>query len=477
MPHVIAERYELDREIGRGGMGAVWLGHDLVLERAVALKQVGLLPGSDRADVERVRREARVSAMLNHPNVVGVFDLVTEGERHWLVMEYVECETLADLIGREGSLSPDALAPVVAQAAHALAAAHTAGIVHRDVKPSNILVCADGTAKLGDFGIARTTADPTLTQTGLVTGSPGYMAPEVASGRTAGAAADVWSIGATVYHALVGRPPYDTGENLMAALYRLVNEDPPRTELAGWLEPLLLATMHRDPAGRWTAAQVANFLGRGPVAEPVPVVSRAIGGDGPPPGSVPGPPPSGPPPEPPSSWSASSGLPDADATQLLPIPRRRLAVPLVAAVLLVLGIVMATWLLNRGDSPGTSPADSGRSPATSAPAEQRPTAAGMEAFISDYLSTVANDPVVAWTKLTPNFQTASGGYAQYIGWWGGLEKATVRSIKADPADLTVTYDVRYDWAKHQGKGKLKSDKTTLELTFADGQYLIDYEQS
>ena len=101
----------------------------------------------------------------------------------------------------------------------------------------------------------------------------------------------------------------------------------------------------------------------------------------------------------------------------------------------------------------------------------------MERFVSDYLATVVRDPVVAWTKLTSNFQTASGGYQQYIAWWGGLEKATLRSIEADPEDLTVSYDVRYDWARGEGKGKLRSDQTTLELTFIDGQYLIDYEQS
>jgi hypothetical protein len=101
----------------------------------------------------------------------------------------------------------------------------------------------------------------------------------------------------------------------------------------------------------------------------------------------------------------------------------------------------------------------------------------MERFVSDYLATVVRDPVVAWTRLTPNFQTASGGYQRYIAWWGGLEKATLRSIEADPADLTVAYDVRYDWARGEGKGKLRRDETTLELTFIDGQYLIDYEQS
>jgi len=457
MPHVIDERYQLDREIGRGGMGAVWLGRDLVLQRAVALKQVGLLPGSERADVERVRREARVSAMLNHPNVVGVFDLVSEAEQHWLVMEYVDCQTLADRIRREGSLSPDAIAPIIAQAAQALAAAHAAGIIHRDVKPSNILVCPDGSVKLGDFGIARTTADPTLTQTGLVTGSPGYMAPEVASGRTAGAAADVWSLGATVFHALEGRPPYDTGENLMAALHRLVNEDPPRTSRAGWLEPLLLATMHRDPAGRWTSAQVAAFLEQGPVGATG--ATPAVRVDPPPPGGFP-----------------------AEPTQLLPVPRRSVIVPLAAALLLVVGIVLATWLLTRDPAaaPDASTEDQpSRSSATSAPtpAVQRPTAAGMERFVSNYLATVARDPVVAWTRLTANFQSASGGYQRYIAWWGGLEQATVRSIEADPEDLTVEYDVRYDWAKGAGKGKLRHDKTTLELTFNQGQYLIDYEQS
>jgi eukaryotic-like serine/threonine-protein kinase len=461
MPHVIAERYQLDREIGRGGMGAVWLGRDLVLERAVALKQVGLLPGSERADVERVRREARVSAMLNHPNVVAVFDLVSEAERHWLVMEYVDCETLADRIRKHGSLGPDAIAPVIAQAAQALAAAHTAGIVHRDVKPSNILVCQDGLVKLGDFGIARTNADPTLTQTGLVTGSPGYMAPEVASGRTAGAAADVWSLGATIYHALEGRPPYDSGENLMAALYRLVNEDPPRTQKAGWLEPLLLATMHRDPAGRWSAAQVAAYLEQGPAlaAGAAPVRTLAS----PPPPTLP------------------AGQPVTEPTQVLAAPgRRRVLAPLAAAVLLVAGIVLATWLLTRDPAAApdaSSPTPRSSSPTTSAPVAKRPTAAGMERFVRGYLATVVRDPVVAWTRLTANFQTASGGYQRYIAWWGGLEKATVRSIEADPVDLTVEYDVRYDWVKGEGKGKLKHDRTTLELTFNAGQYLIDYEQS
>src|SRR4051812_36947212 len=162
-------------------MGAVWLARDEVLGRPVALKRVGFGPGGSEPDLERAEREARLAARLNHPHVVAIYDLVEDGEDRWLVMEYVAGVTLAALVRRDGALSPDQAAPVVRQSADALAAAHSAGIVHRDVKPSNILVGADGQVKLSDFGIARAQADASLTQTGLVTGSPAYLAPEIAS--------------------------------------------------------------------------------------------------------------------------------------------------------------------------------------------------------------------------------------------------------------------------------------------------------
>ena len=261
---VVADRYRLEREVGRGGMGAVWLGKDTVLKRQVALKAIGRMPGADQPDGERVRREARVSAQLNHEHVVAVFDLVETDDQHWLVMEYLESLNLAQRIWRDGPLPPDEAAELMAQAAEALAAAHRAGIVHRDVKPSNMLVTDDGLLKLGDFGIARAKSDVTLTQTGIVTGSPSYLAPEVAAGQSATPASDVWSLGATLFHVVAGHPPYDASDNLMGTLYRIVHEDPPRTDRAGWLDPVLRATMHRDPATRWSAAQVAAFLNRGP---------------------------------------------------------------------------------------------------------------------------------------------------------------------------------------------------------------------
>lgn len=530
MPNVIAERYALVREVGRGGMGAVWLGHDQLLQRPVALKEVGLLPGSDRADVERVRREARVSAMLNHPNVVGIFDLVADNGRHWLVMEYVDGETLADRVRQQGQLSPDEIAPILAQTAQALAAAHEAGIVHRDVKPSNILLGRDGTVKLGDFGIARTAADPTLTQTGMVTGSPGYMAPEVAAGKNATPASDVWSLGATIFHALSGRPPYDTGENLMGALYRLVHEEPPRTDRAGWLNQALLATMHRDPDGRWTAQQVGAFLEQGPSAvgsappvpeaAPVPPAPAAPGSPGSPlpagspvpagspmpAGSAPAGSP-GPPGSPVPAGSAPAGQPGLDhptlvqqtgpvpgaraggpatysgeaqleETQLFAAPRRRSWMLAGAACVLLGGLLLAVLLLDGDPDDSTPPRAAGGSPSTTVTStpKARPTAAGMEAFVRDYLDTVARDPALAWSQLTSEFQDQSGSYQDYIDWWGGLKKATVKSIDANPDDLRVTYEVRYDWENDEEKGKLKQDQPTLELAFDGSGYLIAGEE-
>ena len=157
---MIADRYTLDREIGRGGMGAVWLGRDEVLGREVALKRIGMMPGGTSPDLGRAEREARLAARLNHPHVVAVFDLVLEDEQQWLVMEYVEGVTLSELVSRDGALTPDEASPLLEQAADALAAAHDAGIVHRDVKPSNILVTPQGQVKLSDFGIARARPTP-----------------------------------------------------------------------------------------------------------------------------------------------------------------------------------------------------------------------------------------------------------------------------------------------------------------------------
>ncbi len=257
---MIAGRYTLEREVGRGGTGAVHLGRDEVLGRQVALKRIGMVPGDESPDLVRAEREARLAAKLNHPHVVAVYDLVVEDDHQWLVMEYVEGETLAQRIRRRGRLETQEAASLLWQTADALTEAHAHDIVHRDVKPSNILVTGADQAKLTDFGIARALADSSLTQTGLVTGSPAYLAPEVASGSTATAASDVWSLGATLFHALAGHAPYDVGGNLIGGLYKIVNEEPPRLPDAGPMAEVLEHTMVRDPDRRWTMAQVRDHL-------------------------------------------------------------------------------------------------------------------------------------------------------------------------------------------------------------------------
>jgi serine/threonine protein kinase len=452
----IAGRYTLDREIGRGGMGAVWLGTDKVLGRQVALKRLGLGPSVGAPDLERAEREGRLAARLNHPHVVAVFDLVEEGDDHWLVMEYVDGLTLAELVRRDGALSPDEAAPLLSQAAEALAAAHEAGIVHRDVKPSNILVSAEGQVKLSDFGIARAEQDSSLTQTGLVTGSPAYLSPEVASGQMAQPPADVWGLGATAFHALSGRPPYEVGDNVMGALYRIVHEEPPRLENAGWLTALLENTMAREPADRWPMPQVRDFLAGGPTAagtgtrpRQAAVATTAVtppvlppDGSGPDGGTqvlAPTPTPEPMPPPPPGHRRGPSG-----------------AVIGVASALVVLALfLLFAWLFGAFDSTGdSSVADSGPDGPTSQTSESTPAesssaadpqeqAAAMESFVTTYVQTAIDDPNSSWTMLTPGFQAQSKNFGQYQGFWDQWSSAEVTDVRADPRAMTVSYSIVY----------------------------------
>lgn len=491
----MAGKYTREREIGRGGMGAVWLGHDVVLDRAVALKRVGMVPGGSTPDLERAEREARLAAALNHPHVVAVFDLVADGDEHWLVMEYVDGMSLAELIRRDGPMTRADAASVLWQTADALAAAHGAGIVHRDVKPSNILITRDGDAKLTDFGIARAEADASLTQTGLITGSPAYLAPEVASGQSATAASDVWAIGATLFHALAGRPPYEVGDNVLAAMYQIVHEAPPRLDDAGWLAPLLEHTMATDPADRWSTERVRDFLrdGRSTADDDTTPATRVLStgvaerGDESPAGehtaSLPPVPPVSPVPPVPAEDDPSQGRDRATGT--------RSAWPWVsaaAAVLLMTAFAFWLGLSNGGDdtadnasdrtSAPQDPTSQSQSPSPSpseptAPASTPPavSAQEMEAFIGGYLATVTTDPKSAWQQLTRDFQKDSGGYGTYKGFWSTIADATLLEVQADPDVMRVTYTVRYDLAD----GGQTTDTVTLQLTAEDDRLLIAAE--
>jgi eukaryotic-like serine/threonine-protein kinase len=258
---LIAGRYQVLRAIGRGGMGIVWLCRDEVLGREVAVKQIGALPGESATQTKRAMREARSAAALNHPNAVAVYDVVEHDGRPWLVMEYVEGQTLADEISRDGQLSPQRVADIGAQLASALARAHERRIVHRDVKPGNVLIDKAGRPKISDFGIARGHDDEQLTQTGFVTGTPGYLSPELARGGDPASASDVWALGATLYAAVEGQSPYEPRGNPIALLRAIATERPRPMTNAGALGPAIDAMMHEDPARRWDMATSAQRLG------------------------------------------------------------------------------------------------------------------------------------------------------------------------------------------------------------------------
>jgi serine/threonine protein kinase len=219
----------LKAPLGRGGMGVVWRAQDGVLGREVAVKEVVFPPtmtDQERRQAQaRVLREARAAARLNHPGAVTLYDVVRDQGGTFIVMELVAAPTLADLVRASGPLPVERVAEIGAQLASTLEAAHAAGIVHRDVKPGNVMIPERGMVKLADFGIAWLQGDPQLTSTGLVIGSPAYMAPEQARGEESGPAADLWALGATMVYAVEAEPPFDRGTS-MATLAAVVTSRP-----------------------------------------------------------------------------------------------------------------------------------------------------------------------------------------------------------------------------------------------------------
>ncbi|MFH0519333.1 protein kinase [Streptomyces sp. M41] len=264
-----AGRYRLLESIGRGGMGEVWRAYDEALARHVAVKL--LLPqDSDPTAVSRFRLEARTAARIDHPNVVSVRDFGEYDNRLFLVMELVAGDSLATTLVRSGPLPAERVARIAAEAAAGLAAAHRQGIVHRDIKPGNLLLDADGTLKIGDFGIARFMDDPgaALTATGQIVGTSLYLAPERALGKPAGPASDVYALGCVLYQLLTGRPPFQA-DTAVAILHQHLDAVPvpPRElgvpSLPPAFESYLLSLLAKEPEQRPTAQQAADWFAGG----------------------------------------------------------------------------------------------------------------------------------------------------------------------------------------------------------------------
>jgi eukaryotic-like serine/threonine-protein kinase len=505
-PELIAGRYRVEREVGRGGMGSVWLCRDDRLGRPVAVKQVGGLPGESSMHLARALREARHSAALNHPNVVAIFDALEDGDQVWLVMEYVPSRTLDQIVREGGPLEPREAARIGADVADGLAAAHALGTVHRDVKPSNVLVRDDdGRALIADFGIARTKGQEQLTRSGVVTGTPAYFAPELARGQEASPASDVWALGVSLYVAVQGEPPYEDQSNAIALLNTIANRPPPAPTRAGPLASIMARMLEPDPARRGTMAEAAEELRRqvAPRADEPPTVpaTASVAAD-----PVPTP-------------VRAERPPDTVPAGVSPTRRQRRTPRVWAAVALVVLALIAVggWRLTTDSSddnqagrrtgarqsghPAASPHPSPRGtsrPSPSAPSSSasslsnlspsNPTSSAPSSsatpsgssftsattaddsptsLVSHYYGLLPEDTNDAWELLTPDLQDKIGA-GTYQGFW-----ATVDDVRVDDTErvgeglvrvtLTYTTDGRSETETRQlavqrdGAGYLISD--------------------
>ncbi|MGH3912483.1 MAG: serine/threonine-protein kinase [Pseudonocardiaceae bacterium] len=366
---VVFDRYQLHERIGAGGMGVVWKATDRLLRQIVALKHVFFATqDSEQAQLTRDRalREARLAAQLRgHPHVVSIYDVLVDDGGIWLVMEYLPAHSLSELLRAHGRLDAVQVARIGVQVADALAAGHALGIEHRDVKPGNVLITAEGTVKITDYGISHLAGDTRLTHTGI-SGTPAYLAPEVATNGESSPASDVFSLGSTLYDAVEGQPPFGTDDNTLRLL-RTVRSGiirPPHH--AGPLEPFLLRLLHRDPVVRPDAATAGDLL------------TRLIASLTSPTGQLPprpGPPsrPLAPPPLPPQPLAPPSPAPPPPA----PPPwwrHRRTAVAAAALTALVTAGVIGVNTLGANSGEAQPPPAAGPpAPATAPPCTVLPT--------------------------------------------------------------------------------------------------------
>ena len=326
MTRVLADRYEVQGTLGTGGMATVYSGRDRVLDRPVAIKVLADRYAGDEKFVTRFRREARAAAGLNHPNIVSVYDTGDTDGEHYIVMELVEGETLADLLRREGRLSADHVARIASGIAEALRAAHAQGLIHRDVKPGNVMLTRAGEVKVMDFGIARAATDDTLTQTGLILGTASYLSPEQSRGDAVDHRSDIYSLGCVTYEMLAGAPPF-TGSSPLSVAYKHVNDEPAspshvNPSIPSEMETVVMRSLAKDPDARFADAeafrQAITAAASGEPTEP-------LGGD-------------------------TAVLPPI-TEPLKRVPRRRRSwIPAaVLGIVILLGAVMALALVNDGE--------------------------------------------------------------------------------------------------------------------------------
>ena len=453
---LIAGRYRLQERIGSGAMGVVWRAVDERLHRTVAVKQLLLQPGTTPEETEEARqrtmREGRIAARLQHQNAIVVFDVAEHEGQPVLVMEYLPSRSLASVLAEQGVLPPMQVAQIGVQVASALTAAHMAGIVHRDLKPGNILLGDNGIAKITDFGISRALGDVAVTKSGILAGTPAYLAPEVALGRDPAPASDVFSLGSTLYAAIEGEPPFGVDENAISLLHRVARGqfEPPRQ--AGPLTPALLQLLRPDPVERPTMAQARDILQAVIDGRPIPNSNPSAGWQrpaAPPATSAPRPAAMGAQPTQATSTNPPTRVGGvAPVAESAPQQRNRKQTVLwmlavVAAV--VIGILTANALGDSSDqgqaqppappqptatpapttsaAPTTTTAPPTTTTTTTAAATQKVSSAQVLATVKKYFSLVPKKTDKAWQLLGP--QLKSQGKEKYEEFWDEIDDVKI----------------------------------------------------
>jgi serine/threonine protein kinase len=495
-------------------MGVVWQARDERLHRLVAVKQLllgpDLGPGETEGARQRALREARIAARLHHPNAIVVYDVAEHDGEPCLVMEYLPSRSLAAVLAERGCLPVTEVASIGKQVASALAAAHAAQIVHRDVKPGNILITEGGTAKITDFGVSRASGDVTVTQTGMMAGTPAFLAPEVARGQTPTPASDVFSLGATLYAAVEGSGPFGDSENQLALLHKVAAGEVAPPQHAGSLTPTLMSLLAKDPDDRPDMRKASMELGAALSTRPIQISSAGRADRTEPQAAPPPPPRSEPPraaaPPPPPIWQP----PVAERHDERPAPRqqtrspeerRKLAIlvgSIVAVIALAgLGVVVALNSQGTQNPPSSQAAGSGTHgsipsvtatppPTTSAappppppPAPQNQpvradgpidwSSAGQ--LVINYYNGVS-DPSSAWQMLSPGAQAAFGSEQQFQQYWSQFSSVSARNAFGVTENADGSVDVPVDVSYSGGSGN-EATKRHLRVTSIGGRLFID----
>jgi hypothetical protein len=534
---LVAGRYRLQGHIGGGGMGTVWLADDERLGREVAIKEIlppaGADPSSARQQRERTLREGRIAARLSHPHAISVYDVVVDDDQPWLVMEYLPSRSLAAVLAEDGLLQVDQAAQIGAQVADALVATHAAGIVHRDVKPANVLIGSgeriDGLVKITDFGISHATGDVTLTQTGQITGTPAYLAPEVAQGMEPGPVADVFSLGATLYACTEGQPPFGRSDNALQQLHRAAagTIEPPRR--SGALTGPLLQMLAVDPAVRPDMAHVRDELSvlaaghdgdaTAVLAAPTDITTQDLGdararGAAPAVGEAPDAP-----------VAATGTLPDE--TGFGRRLRRRAPLGWVAAAVVAVLAGLAAWALVPGTDPDTDPdtdivapePTASTTPPTSEPDPDAPAAEGdpdpgsaapgaegdpdpvpstttpgdaagndvsggngdgatveagaiepdaIEQYLDEYHRAVVDDPAAAYEQAGPTLRSSISA-AGFEDFWAPFDDVAISDVEVDEGGDSALADMELRYPD----GTRQVERHRFRFVVEDGRLVLD----